>query len=142
MLPTSLVFLESFPLTGNGKIDYRLLETMNNSEAQSEQGYLEPRTELEKRLAALWSEVLGVPEVSVDQNFFELGGDSIISIQIVSRARQAGIYLTPRLLFLYPTIEQLAPQVELARPVVAARLRLEPRSAGARNVCRRCRIVR
>jgi aryl carrier-like protein len=65
-------------------------------------------TPAEQALAEIWCEVLGVEQVGVHDNFFHLGGDSILSIQVVSKARQAGFQLTPKQLFQHPTIAQLA----------------------------------
>ncbi|MYW21158.1 non-ribosomal peptide synthetase, partial [Streptomyces sp. SID2955] len=67
-----------------------------------------PHTEAERTLAAIWSEVLGVPEVGADDNYFTLGGDSVLGIQIVSAARRAGLALNPRHLFTHQTLAELA----------------------------------
>src|SRR5262249_49586231 len=69
-------------------------------------------TRAEQTLASIWAEALRLPEVRVTDNFFELGGDSILSIQIVARANRAGLRLTPRLLFDYQTVAELAAAVE------------------------------
>ncbi|UUC47540.1 non-ribosomal peptide synthase/polyketide synthase [Pseudomonas citronellolis] len=106
MVPTHLLFLGSLPLTANGKLDRRALPAPDASQAQ--QAYVAPRSELEKRLAAIWAQVLKLERVGLEDNFFELGGDSIISIQVVSRARQAGIHLSPKDLFLHQTVGGLA----------------------------------
>ncbi|KPC82771.1 hypothetical protein ADL35_18360, partial [Streptomyces sp. NRRL WC-3753] len=76
--------------------------------------YTAPRTETEQLLAGIWAEILGVERVGVDDNFFDLGGDSIISLQVVSRARRAGLALTSRDVFLNPTVAALAPAVQPA----------------------------
>ncbi|MFD0648200.1 condensation domain-containing protein [Streptomyces malaysiensis subsp. malaysiensis] len=73
-----------------------------------------PRTPAETVLAGIWAEVLGVPEVGVADNFFALGGDSILSIQIVSRARQAGLTLTSKDVFRHQTVAELGMSVEAA----------------------------
>ena len=72
-----------------------------------------PRTPQEEILCGLFAEVLGLPRVGIDDNFFALGGDSIMSIQLVSRARKAGLVVTPRGVFQHPTVEALA---EISRP--------------------------
>src|SRR6185503_6863647 len=74
----------------------------------SVEGHAEPTSEAEQTLAAIWSEVLGVERIGVHDDYFGLGGDSIMSIQIVSRARRAGLALTPRDLFRHPTVAALA----------------------------------
>ncbi|NUV78281.1 non-ribosomal peptide synthetase, partial [Streptomyces fungicidicus] len=76
--------------------------------------YTAPRTETEQLLAGIWAEILGVERVGVDDNFFDLGGDSIVSLQVVSRARRAGLALTSRDVFLNPTVAALAPAVQPA----------------------------
>ena len=105
MVPTHMVPLAKLPVTANGKLDRKALPL---PDAAPQQAYIAPQNDLQKALAAIWSDVLGVEQVGLDDNFFELGGDSIISIQVVSRARQAGIRLSPRDLFQYQSVRSLA----------------------------------
>ncbi|OCW23265.1 non-ribosomal peptide synthetase, partial [Pseudomonas sp. S3E12] len=105
MVPTHMVPLAKLPVTANGKLDRKALPL---PDATPQQAYIAPQDDLQKALAAIWSDVLGVEQVGLDDNFFELGGDSIISIQVVSRARQAGIRLSPRDLFQYQSVRSLA----------------------------------
>ncbi|MEW2435914.1 non-ribosomal peptide synthase/polyketide synthase [Streptomyces caniferus] len=107
MLPAAFVTLDALPLTGNGKVDRRRLPAPDWSAATAGE-HLAPRTEAERILAEIWCALLGVDRVGVEDNFFMLGGDSILSIQVVSRARRAGLTLTPRDLFRHPTIAALA----------------------------------
>ncbi|MGH3903464.1 MAG: non-ribosomal peptide synthase/polyketide synthase, partial [Pseudonocardiaceae bacterium] len=118
MVPAAFVTLDSLPLSPNGKLDRRALPAPEFG-AVGGGGHLAPRTETERTLAAIWSEVLGVKRFGVEDNFFELGGDSILSIQVASRARQAGLGLMPRDLFRHPTVAALALSVAEAAPVVA-----------------------
>lgn len=111
MIPAFFVFLKSFPLTPNGKIDRSALPPPDRSQLQPEHRFAAPRTEAEKTLAKIWAEVLHLDQVGIHDNFFELGGDSILSIQIVARANQAGLRFTPRLLFEHPTIAELIPHI-------------------------------
>ena len=106
MVPSHWVSLECLPLSANGKLDRKALPRPDISAVQP--GYVAPASELEQRLAEIWQQVLGVPQVGVDDNFFTLGGDSIISIQVVSRARQAGIAFSPRDVFQHQTLRSLA----------------------------------
>ena len=106
MVPTHLMFLERMPLTPNGKLDRKGLPRPDVSQIQ--QVYVAPQSELEQKIAAIWSDVLRLPRVGLHDNFFELGGDSIISIQVVSRARQAGVRFTPKDLFQHQTVQSLA----------------------------------
>ncbi|MFL1555606.1 amino acid adenylation domain-containing protein [Pseudomonas sp. O11] len=105
MVPTHMVHLAKLPVTANGKLDRKALPV---PDAAPQHAFVAPSSELQKALAAIWSDVLGVAPVGLDDNFFELGGDSIISIQVVSRARQAGIRLSPRDLFQYQSVRSLA----------------------------------
>ena len=107
MLPAAFVTVAELPLTVNGKVDRRRLPAPDWS-AAGDSAYRAPDTETERVLAAIWAELLGVDRVGVDDNFFVLGGDSILSIQVVSRARAAGLALTPRDLFRRPTVAALA----------------------------------
>ncbi|WJV44942.1 amino acid adenylation domain-containing protein [Streptomyces flavofungini] len=109
MVPAAVVVLDELPLSANGKVDRRALP-VPTWEAD-DQGYVAPRTEVERRLAEVWAQVLGVDRVGVHDGYLALGGDSILSIQVVARARRAGIQLTPRQMFQYPTIADLAPHV-------------------------------
>ena len=122
MVPASFVMLEALPLTASGKIDRQALppparsERPEGSEAsENEAGkFAAPSTAEEQALAAIWSQVLGLERIGVHENFFELGGDSILSIQITARANQAGLRLTPLQIFQHQTIAELASEACLA----------------------------
>ncbi len=132
MVPAAFVFLEKFSLTNNGKIDRKALPLPEQQRPELAARYLEPRTPIEKALAAIWSKVLRVERVGVNDNFFELGGDSILSIQIISLARREGFKLTPKLLFSHQTIAELsavagvADQTQPTEQVVAGEVPLTP----------------
>src|SRR5262249_55571665 len=93
--------------TPSGKIDRRALPKVGRANTNT-CGRVAPRATSEKILAGIWSEVLRVDEIGIHDNFFDLGGDSILSIQIIARANNAGLRLTPRQLFQYQTIAGLA----------------------------------
>lgn len=93
----------------------RLLGEESNS-AWSRAPYEAPRNETERRLAEIWSSALGVGAVGIHDNYFELGGDSIQCIQVMSMARRVGIQITTKLLFEYPTVAQLAAVAEVTAP--------------------------
>ncbi|HSF41151.1 MAG TPA: non-ribosomal peptide synthase/polyketide synthase, partial [Thermoanaerobaculia bacterium] len=114
MLPVAFVDLEAWPVTANGKLDRRALPTPEAGRAAP--GYAAPRSTAERQLAAVWADVLRVPQVGLHDNFFELGGDSILSIQIVSRAAQAGLRLAPNQIFEHPTLAELAASASSAVP--------------------------
>ncbi|WP_168711452.1 non-ribosomal peptide synthetase [Streptomyces sp. RKND-216] len=111
MVPAVVVELAVLPLSPNGKVDRRALPVP--SFEGSVEGFVAPRGEVERRLAEVWAEVLGLERVGVEDDYLELGGDSIQSIQVVALARRAGIRISPRQLFEHPTISRLAPHAEL-----------------------------
>jgi amino acid adenylation domain-containing protein/non-ribosomal peptide synthase protein (TIGR01720 family) len=108
MVPSSYVMMESLPLTSSGKVDRRSLPEPGESVGEDVERYEAPRTEVEEKLAGIWSEVLGVKRVGIHDNFFELGGDSILAIQIVARANERGVRFTPKQLFERQTIAELS----------------------------------
>ncbi|MFJ9695062.1 amino acid adenylation domain-containing protein [Kitasatospora sp. NPDC101183] len=105
MVPGAFVLLDAFPLTPNGKLDRKALPA---PAAAPEAGRTAPRTPVERTLHDLAAELLGLPELSVEENFFDLGGDSIRAIQLVSRARRAGFALTQHDVFTHRTVAALA----------------------------------
>ncbi|MGH3786274.1 MAG: amino acid adenylation domain-containing protein, partial [Pseudonocardiaceae bacterium] len=110
MVPSAFVTLDALPLKPNGKLDRGALPTPDWDLVVG-RDYVAPRTYVERELARVWGEVLGVERVGVEDNFFSLGGDSILSIQVVSRARQAGLQLTSKDMFQNYTIASLAANV-------------------------------
>ena len=109
MVPAIFIMLPQLPLTANGKLDRRALPAPEGERPDLSVAYQAPRSGAEAELARIWAEVLGVEQVGIHDNFFELGGDSILSIRIISRAAQAGLHLSPPLLFQHQTIAELAP---------------------------------
>ncbi|KAA0157811.1 hypothetical protein FNF31_05709 [Cafeteria roenbergensis] len=114
MVPSALLELASIPTTALGKIDYRALPVPSEEDFVSSESYVAPSTEVEQALADVWSEVLQRDKVGVMDSFFELGGDSILSLQVVSLCGQRGLNVRPKLLFEHPTIRALAQHVALA----------------------------
>ncbi|MDN0201324.1 phosphopantetheine-binding protein, partial [Streptomyces sp. S.PNR 29] len=107
MIPAAFLTLDALPLTPNGKLDHKALPAPHpTTHPQTDHT---PRTPQEETLCRLFAEVIGLPRpAGTHDNFFTLGGDSITSIQLVSRARKAGITLTPRDVFQHQTPAQLA----------------------------------
>ncbi|MGW0366578.1 amino acid adenylation domain-containing protein [Streptomyces sp. NPDC002990] len=118
MVPAAFVALDRLPLTPNGKVDRRALPEPDAQPGRLGTEYTAPRDATEEVLAAVWAEVLGVEQVGIHDNFFDLGADSILSIQVVSRARLAGLRLTSKQLFLHQTIAALSTVVTAAGQAV------------------------
>jgi amino acid adenylation domain-containing protein/non-ribosomal peptide synthase protein (TIGR01720 family) len=107
MVPAFFVPLAALPLSPNGKVDRKALPAPA-AVREPAAGSVAPRNAREERLAAIWRSVLGLETVGIHDNFFQLGGDSILSIQVVARARREGLLITPRQLFESQTIAGLA----------------------------------
>lgn len=107
MSVSSFVFMDSIPLTANGKIDRRALPSPD-SERPKDADYAAPRTEVESILTGIWQEVLGVTPISIYDNFFALGGDSIRAIQIIHKAREYDLSITARDVFRSATVCEIA----------------------------------
>ncbi|MDB9349015.1 non-ribosomal peptide synthetase, partial [Nodularia spumigena] len=110
MLPTAFVILETLPLTANGKIDRQALPIPDISPVNTTA--TAPRTPIEQQLLTIWSQVLGIVSISIHDNFFSLGGDSILAIQVVAKANQQNLALRPRQMFQYQTVAELAAIVD------------------------------
>jgi amino acid adenylation domain-containing protein/non-ribosomal peptide synthase protein (TIGR01720 family) len=108
LVPSAFIELGTLPLTAHGKVDRAALPAPERSGEIGRTGRKAPRIAAERTLARIWSEVLGVVEVGIEDNFFDLGGDSILTLQILARAHRAGLRLTPRQMFEHQTIETLA----------------------------------
>jgi non-ribosomal peptide synthase protein (TIGR01720 family) len=105
MVPAAVVVLDALPLTVNGKLDTKALPA---PEYQDADHYRAPADAVEEILSGIYAEVLGVERVGVDDSFFDLGGDSILSMQVVARARAAGLTCRPRDVFVEQTVARLA----------------------------------
>jgi amino acid adenylation domain-containing protein/non-ribosomal peptide synthase protein (TIGR01720 family) len=116
--PSVLRVLSVLPTTPNGKLDTEALLTVEN--APDSASKTAPRSDVERTLHRLWRELLGRDDVGVDENFFEIGGDSILSIQFLARAHQEGLHLRPRDLERQPTISGLAALARRAEQAPAA----------------------
>ena len=108
MVPASFISLPALPLTANGKVDLRALPAPGTARPDLEEVFVAPSSPAERQLAAIWSQVLRIERVGVHDNFFQLGGDSILSLQIVSRANRAGLQISTRQIFERQTVAGLA----------------------------------
>jgi len=107
MVPTAFMVLDALPQTPNRKIDRKALPEPERAQLTATSAYDPPQTAVEQALAEIWAGLLGVERVGRRDNFFALGGDSIVSLQMISRAQAKGLYLTPRQVFEAQTIEAL-----------------------------------
>jgi aryl carrier-like protein len=108
MVPALFLRLPELPLTFNGKLDRAALPAPGNARPDLEHEYVAPRNETETALVEIWSEVLGLERIGVEDSFFALGGDSIRSVRVIALAREKGIELSVEELFRHPTIAALA----------------------------------
>jgi amino acid adenylation domain-containing protein len=115
MVPASFVFLDSLPLTSNGKVNRQALPAPSPAQHAAEAARLQPRTPTQELLAGIWADVLKVGQVGVEDNFFNLGGHSLLATQVVSRIKEVfGVEIALRELFTRPTVAALAEAVTAA----------------------------
>jgi amino acid adenylation domain-containing protein/non-ribosomal peptide synthase protein (TIGR01720 family) len=133
MVPTTVVFLDRLPVTAAGKIDRRDLAArlLDDDAGPQTAAFVAPRGPRETLLAEVWQSLLRRERVGVHDNFFALGGDSILCLQVASRARQAGLRLTSRQVFAHPTIAELAALAEELPAAVVAAAATVPGTAAA-----------
>jgi amino acid adenylation domain-containing protein len=112
MQPAAIMLLESLPRTINGKVDRRALPAPIPEQLMRTRSIVYPRTPSQETLAGIWSKVLGVKEVSIDDTIFELGGDSLLIFRIITLANQAGLKLSARHVFQFRTVAAICEQLE------------------------------
>jgi len=113
MIPSAFVVLDRLPLTPNGKVDRRKLPKPENRHPGLATSFVSPRTELEKAIAKIWQELLRVEKVGLHDNFFDLGGHSLLMTQVISRVREAfQVELPIRTFFESPTVAALGRVIE------------------------------
>ncbi len=108
MIPAAFVFLETFPLDPNGKLDRRSLPEPPSDRPALGTAFLAPQTAAEQKIAAIWREVLAVEQVGLDDNFFDLGGHSLLMLQVHSRLKAAYADLPMMAMFTHPTVRSMA----------------------------------
>ena len=114
MVPSVFVLLESLPLSANGKVDRRALPMPGDVRAGLDAEYIAPRNEMEEHLVQIWADVLKLERVGVNDDFFDLGGHSLMATQVVSRIReQMNVDLPLSEMFGYPTIAELAHKIDM-----------------------------
>jgi amino acid adenylation domain-containing protein len=113
MVPSVFVLLENLPLTPNGKLDRKALPEPDQNRSGLEQSFVAPRNLVEETLARVWADLLKVERVSIHDNFFDLGGHSLLGTQVVSRVRSVfQVELSLRALFEAPTVAGLAEHIK------------------------------
>jgi amino acid adenylation domain-containing protein len=113
MVPAFFVFLDELPMTATGKVDRLALPAPKPGDLELNRVYVAPRTPTEETIAAIWAAVLGLQQVGIEENFFEMGGHSLLTTQVISRIRQAlAVEVPVRILFERPTISALAESIE------------------------------
>jgi amino acid adenylation domain-containing protein len=113
MIPSLFTFMETLPLTPNGKVDRKALPMPDFAQERSAHRYVGPRTAVETRLAEIWTEVIKTSPIGVHDNFFDIGGHSLLAMQVISRTRAAfDIEIPVRQLFDSPTIGEMAQEIE------------------------------
>jgi acyl carrier protein len=109
MVPSALIMLETIPVTPNGKVDRRALPTPEQSRPELETKFVAPRTPFEESVAEIWCEVLGLEKVGMRDNFFDLGGHSLLIVRIHGKLQKIiGKDISIITLFRYPTIGSLS----------------------------------
>ncbi|TMQ67695.1 MAG: amino acid adenylation domain-containing protein, partial [Candidatus Eisenbacteria bacterium] len=126
MVPAVFILLDSLPVTPGGKLDRRALPAPERARPELEATYRAPRTPDETTLASVWSDVLGLERVGIDDNFFALGGDSIRSLQVRVKAAERGLEVSLQQIFTHQTIRDLAAALPRALPGEARRRRPRP----------------
>ncbi|HVF90480.1 MAG TPA: amino acid adenylation domain-containing protein, partial [Blastocatellia bacterium] len=116
MVPGTFLQLESLPLSPAGKIDRRGLPAPGSARRLLDDSFVAPRTGSEELLANIWAQVLNVEKVGIDDNFFTLGGDSIRSVQVLSKAWDAGLAVSLQKLFELKTVRRIAEDIEATAP--------------------------
>jgi hypothetical protein len=113
MVPTAYVIVDALPLTSSGKVDHAALRRPDREPPDDPGDLVAPRTPFEERVAGLVAQLLGTPRIGVDENFFLLGGHSLLGAQLITRVREAfGVGLTLQGLFDNPTIESMSGEIE------------------------------
>jgi len=126
MLPAALIPVKSLPLTAHGKVDRRSLPQPAWGASATVSGYAPPRTSLEEALTEAWREALDLSSVGIDDNFFDVGGDSIRSIKVRAKALERGVTFTLQQLFQNPTIRKLSEEISHAQAEPASSSPYEP----------------
>jgi amino acid adenylation domain-containing protein/non-ribosomal peptide synthase protein (TIGR01720 family) len=108
MIPAAFVFLDTMPLTSQGKINRSALPAPDWNQSATKKDFTPPETDAEKILCHAWQQTLGVDNIGIEDNFFDLGGDSILALRMVTQMRNQGWIVTPKQIFQEQTVKKLA----------------------------------
>ena len=134
MVPVAYVFIDHFPLTPNGKIDRKALPSPIDAAQQEEKTYVAPSSETEKKLAAIWAEVLKINRIGADENFFEIGGHSMLAVTLMVKIEKVmGVRLPLAVLFDHSTIQDMALLLEKTDDAVSWGSLVPIRSKGSKK---------
>ncbi|MBA2677293.1 MAG: amino acid adenylation domain-containing protein, partial [Ktedonobacteraceae bacterium] len=112
MIPALFLFIHALPLTPNGKLDRQALPEPESTRPELETAFVVPGTPAEHALAEIWAQVLEVERVGIHDDFFDLGGDSMLSIQMLAMAQEKGLEISFQQLFQYKTIHQIVQVID------------------------------
>ncbi|MFN1834854.1 amino acid adenylation domain-containing protein [Balneola sp. MJW-20] len=113
MIPSAIVVMNELPLTNNGKINRKILPVPERKDMTENSEIISPESDLQEDLASIWKDILSVSPISINDNFFEIGGDSLLAVQLIDRIRsKMEIELPLAVLFIAPTIRKLAGVIE------------------------------
>ncbi|WP_454878888.1 amino acid adenylation domain-containing protein [Serratia inhibens] len=132
MVPSAYVWLETMPLTANGKLDRRALPEPDLA-ASTAREYAAPQGYTEMALAQAWAGLLGIEQVGRQDNFFELGGHSLLAVRLSSQMRQVGVILPVQTLFNHPVLAELAERIDSRSEGTPLRKAVPARSSGSRH---------
>jgi amino acid adenylation domain-containing protein len=134
MIPSAFVFLDAFPLTPNGKVDRRALPAPEGAALATAAEYVEPTGDLERQIASAWREVLRVDRVGKHDNFFDLGGNSLLILQVHSRVKRLFERDLPVVkMFEYPTVSSLASFMSAPQSRAATLQKAQERAAARKK---------
>jgi len=143
MVPTAFVILETLPLSPNGKLDRRALPAPDTAPTASGATFIAPQTATERAIASIWQEVLGEPRVGLHDNFFDLGGHSLLLARVHAELRrQLGTSLTLIDLFKHPTVSALARALIVPQPTATPTQQVQDRASNRRDLLERQRQLR
>ncbi|MDZ8023828.1 MAG: amino acid adenylation domain-containing protein [Nostoc sp. DedQUE11] len=115
MIPAAFMLLDAMPLTAQGKINRKALPTPNWNQATVRRSLIPPQTDAQKVICQVWEQVLGLDSIGIEDNFFDLGGDSILALRVVTEMRRQGWILTPKEIFQEQTVQRLAIVAQMMR---------------------------